>query len=128
MIAQPDETADTMLDAIAYTLAALQAASKLDVDRTDPDRHFFSDERTALQAFYDAVHAADDAHTKHKRLKKVANQACIVIGDVVLDRGVRSGKVRMKLELKGTSAAEGVDHVFPSDISDITDAERQVEP
>ena len=34
---------------------------------------------------------------------------------------MRTAKARMKLELKGTSMPDGADHVFPSDISEITD-------
>lgn len=128
MIAPQDATADTMLRAIAYTLAALAAAAELDVDRSDDDRMFLSQEKDTLQPFFDDLYAASQALAKHLLLKGQAHQARVVIGDAVLDRGVRNAKARMKLELKSTSMPDGADHVFPSDISDIVDAERRVEP
>jgi hypothetical protein len=57
-----------------------------------------------------------------------AHQARVVVGDTVLDRGVRTSKARMKVELKNSSMPDGADHAFPSDISEIIDAERRVEP
>ena len=127
MLAPPDSTADTMLDATATTLGALSAASELDVDRTDEDRAFFTAERDALLAHYNAVNSADQALRAHLHLVQKARQVAVIIGDRVLDRGVRAGKQRMKLELKN-SAPDAVDHVFPADINDIVGAEMRVEP
>src|SRR5262249_4177792 len=128
MLATRDSTAETMLGALSYTLAALDAAADLDVDRSDDDRKFLAGEKDTLQPFFEDLHAADNALSKHLHLKTKAQQARILIGDAVLDRGVRAGKARMKLELKSSSMPDGADHVFPADISDITDAERRVEP
>jgi hypothetical protein len=127
MIAPPDSTSDTMLDALAVTLGALSAASELDVDRTDDDRAFLAAEHKELMAHYNAVEAADQALRKHQHIVMKARQVAILIGDRVLDRGVRAGKARMKLELKN-SAPDAVDHVFPTDINDIVGAEMRVEP
>lgn len=127
MLAPPDSTADTMLDATATTLGALSAASELDVDRSDEDRAFFAAERDALLAHYNAVNNADQALRAHLHLIQKARQVAVIIGDRVLDRGVRAGKQRMKLELKNT-APDAVDHVFPTDINDIVGAEMRVEP
>ncbi len=76
----------------------------------------------------DTLFAVDQAVTKHLLLVKMPLQAKVVVGDIVLDRGARAGKSRMRLELKNSTMPGGEDHVFPSDISDITDAERRVEP
>ncbi len=128
MIASRDATAETMLRALAHTLGALDAALTLDVDRTDEDRAFFSAEKAALQPLFDDAFAADQALTRHLLLQAEALQARVELGDAVLDRGVRTAKMRMKLELKSTSMPAGADEVFPSDISEIVDAERRLEP
>jgi len=127
MIAPQDATTETMVRALAYSIAALGAAAELDVDRTDDDRTFFGQEKDTLQSFFDELSSADQALTKHLLLKGQAHQSRVVIGDAVLDRGVRVAKARMKLELK-TIMPDGADHVFPADVSEITDAERRVEP
>lgn len=128
MIAPRDATSETMLRALSTSLGALDAASELDVDRSDADRSFFLVEKTTLQPLFDDVFAADQSLTKHLLLTTQGLQARVLVGDAVLDRGVRSAKARMKLELKTSTMPEGADHVFPSDISDIVDAERRVEP
>ena len=117
-----------MLRALSHSLGALEAAAELDVDRTAEDRAFFTAEKATLQTSFDEVFAADLSLTRHLLLTTQRLQARVVLGDAVLDRGVRSAKARMKLELKTSSMAEGADHVFPADISDIVDAERRVEP
>ena len=50
------------------------------------------------------------------------------MGDAVLDRGVSNAKAKMKVELKGSKMPEGADHVFGSDVTEITRAERVKEP
>jgi hypothetical protein len=127
MLAPPDSTPETMLRALATTIGALDAASELDVDRTDEDRAFFAAEKAAMQPLFDELFTADLNVTRHTLLTSMRLQARIEIGDVVLDRGVRAGKKRAALELKPIDA-DAVDHVFPSDIRDIVDAKRQVEP
>lgn len=116
------------LKSLSITIGALTAAIEMDVDRNDADRVFFAEERAALQSHFEKIFEADQAVTKHLYLVKAPRQAAIVLGDHVLDRGVRSGKARMRLELKNSTLPGGEDHVFPSDISEITDAERHVEP
>lgn len=117
-----------MTRALSHSLGALDAAAELDVDRTAEDRAFFTGEHAALKASFHEVAAAEEGLTQHLLLTKQRLQARVLVGDAVLDRGVRAGKARMKLELKPSSMAEGADHVFPADISDIVDAERRVEP
>lgn len=128
MIIPRDATAETTLRALSTSIGCLDAASELDVDRSGEDRSFFLVEKAALQSIFDDVFAADQSLTKHLLLITQGLQARVVIGDAVLDRGVRAAKARMKLELKTSSMPDGADHVFPSDISDIVDAERRVEP
>lgn len=128
MIAPKDATSETALRALATTLGSLAAAAELDVDRSDDDRLFFFTEKAALQPIFDDLFAADQSLTKHLLLTTQGLQSRVVVGDAVLDRGVRAAKARMKLELKTSSMPDGADHVFPADISDIVDAERRVEP
>jgi hypothetical protein len=128
MIAPRDSTSETILRALSHTLGALDAASELDVDRSDADRSFFLTEKAALQASFDEVFGLEQSLTRHLLLTSQKLQARVLVGDAVLDRGVRTAKARMKLELKASSVPDGADHVFPSDISDIVDAERRVEP
>lgn len=119
---------ERVLGELATSIGALTAAIEMDVDRTDEDRAMFTSERTTLQTHFDKVYAADQAVTRHLLLVKMPQQAAVIVGDHVLDRGVRAGKARMRLELKTSAMPGGEDHVFPSDISEITDAERRVEP
>ena len=55
-------------------------------------------------------------------------QACVQIGDAVLDRGVGNGKARMKVEVKNSAMPDGADHVFGNDVSEITGAKMADEP
>ncbi len=128
MIAGRDATSETMLRSLSYSIGALEAAAELDVDRTPDDTTFFVKERDILHPLFDTLFAADQALSKHLFLTTQPLQSRVILGDAVLDRGVRAAKARMKIELKGTTTPDGADHVFPSDISDITDAERRVEP
>ncbi len=113
---------------LATTIGALTAAIDVDIDRSIEDRLFFTTERATVQACFDKVFNADSAVTRHLLLVRLPRQSAVVVGDQVLDRGVRGGKSRMRIELKNSTMPGGEDHVFPSDISDITDAERRVEP
>lgn len=117
-----------VLKDLATSIGALAAAIEMDVDRSNDDRVFFEAERATLQAQFDHVFAADQAVTKHLLLVKAPRQAAVVLGDNVLDRGTRAGKARMRLELRSSTLPGGEDHVFPADITEITDAERRVEP
>lgn len=128
MILNPDATPATALKAVAHSLGALDAAAELDKDRSADDRAFFAAEKAALDPFFDGLHAGQQALDKHWYLVSERLQARVELGDVVLDRGVRGGKARMKLELKAAGMADGADQVFPEDIDDIVDAERRVEP
>lgn len=119
---------ERILRDLATTIGAIGAAIEMDIDRSDDDRLFFATERTTLQSWFDKVSSADHALTQHVLLVRLQRQAAIVVGDQVLDRGVRLGKSKMRVELKNSTMPGGEDQVFPSDISEITDAERRVEP
>ena len=124
MLAQPDSTPQTMVDALSHTIGALDAAIEMDVDRTDQDRAFFAAQKTEIEALFDDLVTKKQSLERHVLLVGGRLQSRIEIGDAVLDRGVRAGKQRSKLELE----TKDLDHVFPADISDIVDAERRVEP
>jgi hypothetical protein len=49
MIAPPDATAQTMRRALNYSIAALDTASRLDMDRTADDRTFFAQQKAGKQ-------------------------------------------------------------------------------
>lgn len=119
---------ERVLNELATTIGACSAAIDMDVDRSDDDRKFFTDQRNILQGWFDKVSNADQATSRHWLLVRLVRQAAIVVGDQVLDRGVRYGKSKMRLELKNSTMPGGENDVFPSDISEITDAERRVEP
>lgn len=128
MIAPEDSTAETMLKAISTSMAALDGAAALDVDRTEEDRLFFATERDTLKAQFDILHKADTDARTHSLLVAPVEQACVQIGDAVLDRGTSQGKARMKVELKTSSMPDGADHVFGNDVSEITSAKMADEP
>ena len=127
MLAPPDSTSDTMLDALATTLCALLVAVDIDVDRTPADRAFFSENHAALTAHYAAVEAAELALRKHEHLVQKRRQLAVVLGDQVLDRAVRAGKARMKLELRLT-APDAAEQVFSAEVAEIVDVEMKTEP
>ncbi|HSN96666.1 MAG TPA: hypothetical protein VLS89_00165 [Candidatus Nanopelagicales bacterium] len=116
-----------MQRALAQSINALDAAIALDVDRSDDDRAFFTAEKATLDALFEEVEVADRAVLRHGYRERQRHQARVEVGDVVLDRGVRDGKKRATLELKKIDA-DAIDHLFPSDITEIVDAERHVEP
>lgn len=119
---------ERILRELATSIGALSAAIEMDIDRSGDDRLFFVTERSTLQSAFDKVITADHAVTQHLLLVHLQRQAAVVVGDQVLDRGVRAGKSKMRIELRNSTMPGGEDQVFPSDISEITDAERRVEP
>lgn len=128
MIADAQSSPTDMLDALSASIAALAAAIKLDIDRTDADRDFFTAERDGLQTGFDTLFASNQALLSHDYLATRGTQACVDIGDAVLDRGVRRGKARMKVELKDSSMPDGADLVFGTDVNELVLAERAEEP
>lgn len=124
MLANKDSTAPTMLRALALSINALDAAINLDMDRTADDKAFFQAEKSILEKNFDDVANAEREVSLHELRERQKHQARIVVGDAVLDRGVRAGKKRVTLETN----LENADKLFGADISEIVDAERHVEP
>lgn len=124
MLAPKDSSSSTMLRALAVTCNSLDAAITLDIDRSDADRAFFQAEKVIVDGLFEKVEAAHRAAFLHNFREQQKYQARIVIGDAVLDRGVRRGKKRVSIETNSETA----DRIFGEDISEIVDAERQVEP
>ena len=124
MLAKEDSSDRTMLKALSVTSNALDAAILLDVDRSDDDRAFFQSEKLLVDAAFDQVATAERAVYMHALRETHKIQMRIIIGDAVLDRGYRAGKKRTTLE-KGLQVA---DNVFGDDVSEIVNAEREVEP
>jgi hypothetical protein len=127
MLAGPDVSLWTMRRAIAYTIAALAAAGEIDVDRADDDREFFASEKEKLAAFPAVLQSAETALEAFDLGTGMQCQVRVELGDAVLDRGVRSGNARTKLELQGKSGL-GADHVFGSNVSELTNARLKLEP
>ena len=124
MLANKDSTDSTMSRALAHTSNTLDSAILLDVDRTDEDRAFFQAERQKVDAAFEHVMSAAQAVLLHELRERQKHQARVVIGDAVLDRGVRTGKKRMALEKDVATA----DLIFGDDVSELVNAEREVEP
>lgn len=127
MIAPTTATAETMKRALAYSIAALTAASELDLDRSDDDRAYFGRERDALIPFLKDVRAKDRTVEDDELDNGVRLQARVSLGDAVLDRGVVDGKERMKIELKRTDP-DAADQTFGKRITDTTRAPILAEP
>jgi hypothetical protein len=117
-----------MLRALATTLGALDAAAEMDDDLDDADKQMLASERDTLQPHFDAVLKAQQDLFLHLLLVALRKQARVVIGDASLDRGASAAKARMKVELKGTKAPDGADHVFGANITDLINAPRAEEP
>jgi hypothetical protein len=127
MIAQPDCSAEVMQRALAYTMAALDAAAELDLDLTDSVRETLIKEKSQLQVILDNLLNAQQALQNHQLKEGIRLQARVLVGDAVLDKGIRDGKNRMKLELQ-RSMPEAADYVFGKNINDLVDAELRSEP
>ncbi|KAF0218415.1 MAG: hypothetical protein FD167_5124 [bacterium] len=127
MIAQPDCSAELMQRALAYTISALDAVAELDIDLTDSIRESLAKENSQLQVVLDNLLNAQQTLQNQQLKEGVRLQARVLVGDVVLDKGIRNGKNRMKLELQ-RSMPEAADYVFGKNISELVDAELRSEP
>jgi hypothetical protein len=127
MIAQPDASAETMLRALAYTLAALEAAADLDADTSAEDRVYFADEKTRLLGSFEQLEAADHNYTRHQVKEMARLQARVILGDNSLDRGVRAAKIRLKVETLSSRSGND-EEVFGTNLSDIVEAPLRNEP
>ena len=127
MLAGPESTAETMIYALSESLHALDAASELDLDRTPDDRGFFGARKLLLAPILTKLVAAERALEDHDLNEGSRLQVRVVIGDEVLDRGVRDGSARTKLALRGKPGLDAT-HAFGKNIADLTGARIAVEP
>jgi hypothetical protein len=127
MLAPANATIDTMQHAVAYTIAALDAAIDLDTDRSADDQAFFINERANMESVFTTLNNAGQAFVLHTIKESVRLQARVIVGDAVLDRGVSMAKQRMKVALQ-LIRAEAADSVFGSNISKLVEAKLRKEP
>lgn len=90
MIAGPSSAPKTMLEALDTWIAALNVASRVDVDRSAADREFFAARKAELAPQRQSLKSKIDALDEHDRSVGKIAQLGVALGDVVLDRGVRA--------------------------------------
>jgi hypothetical protein len=127
MIAGPTSTLATMADAVTTTMDAFDAASDLDLDRSNEDRQFFAARRALLVPHKAQLVAALRAIEDHDLDIGRRLQVRVVFGDQVLDRGVVDGNARTKLALKGKPGLEA-SHVFGKNVATLTREKLALEP
>ena len=116
-----------MRRAVAYTIAALDAAAAIDVDRTDEDRAFFTEEKKKRLAVSEALATADNNLTAFELGTGLINQVKVTLGDAVLDRCIGASAARTKLELRNTPGL-GAQHVFGNRTDDLMRQPLRLEP
>jgi hypothetical protein len=127
MLAGPDSPIDTMIHAVAESGHALDAASELDLDRTDEDRKFFAARKALLAPLLPQLVSAKRAIEDHDLGQGSRLQARVEIGDSVLDRGVRDGNARTKLGLKSKPGLDST-HVFGKNVQALVREKIALEP
>jgi hypothetical protein len=116
-----------MRKALYRTIASLDAASAIDIDRSKDDRDFFAAEKAKLNPVAEKVSAALAALEAFDITEGVKLQARVELGDQVLDNGVRAGNARTKLGLKGKSGLDST-HVFGQRVNDLVDEALHLQP
>lgn len=127
MIAGPTSTLATMADAVTTSMDAFDAASDLDLDRSDEDRLFFAARRALLVPHKTQLVTALRAIEDHDLDIGRRLQVRVVFGDQVLDRGVVDGNARTKISLKGKPGLEAA-HVFGKNVATLTREKLAIEP
>lgn len=127
MLAGPSSTLATMVEAVATTIDAFDAASELDLDRSDEDRAFFAARKNLLVPCKAQLLAALRALEDHDLDSSGRLQVRVVFGDQVLDRGVSGGNARTKLALKGKPGLDA-SHVFGKNVATLTREKLALEP
>lgn len=127
MLAGPTSTVATMADAVTTTIDAFDAASDLDLDRSDEDRQFFAARRALLVPHKSQLIIALRALEDHDLEIGRRLQVRVEFGDQVLDRGVSDGNTRTKLALKGKSGLDA-SHVFGKNVATLTREKLALEP
>lgn len=126
MIAQPDSTPDTMEQAIAFTLAALDAEAEMNIDLSQEDRNALVSEKQTLEVHYNNVTNAHHSLQTHAR-EIIRLQRRVKAGDNALDNGISSNKKKTAVAVERTMP-EGANLVFGSNITELTRAELSIEP
>lgn len=127
MIAGPDVPIRVMRKALYRTIASLDAASSIDLDRSKDDRDFFAAEKAKLEPVVEKVSAALAAVDLFDINEGLRLQARVELGDQVLDNGVRTANARTKLGLKGKSGLDST-HVFGQRVNDLIDEPLHIQP
>lgn len=127
MIAGPTSPIGTMTRAVARTVNMLNIAATVDLDRSAEDRAFFQGEAKTLRPLLTALIAKKREIEDFDLGPGDLNQAAVLMGDAVLDRGVRAGNTRTKLGLSGKTGL-GSTHVFGNRVDDLTSAPLKLEP
>jgi hypothetical protein len=127
MLAGPSSTLATMAQAVSTTINALDAASELDLDRSDDDRKFFAARKAILAPFKPHLITARRAIEDHDLDVGGRLQVRVEIGDQILDRGISDGNTRTKLGLKGKPGLEA-SHVFGKNVATLTKERIALEP
>ena len=99
----------------------------MDIDRTPADREFFAAEASKLTPLRNALLAKLREIEDFELGPGDQHQSAVVLGDQVLDRGVRAGNTRTKLGLKGQSGL-GAEHAFGNRVDDLTGAPHRLQP
>lgn len=107
MIATPSSTAAVMKKALGFTLAMQDAAVDRDVDMSAEKKARLQGEHDALAPLFGKVSDAAKALDDYQLVESTKYQARIVVGDRVLDRGVRDGKSRTRTDLKNSTMPGG---------------------
>jgi len=127
MLAGPSSTLATMAQAISTTIYALDAASELDLDRSDGDRMFFAVRKALLTTYRAQLVAARRALEDHDLDIGARLQIRVEIGDQILDRGISDSNTRTKLALKGKAGLDA-SHVFGKNVASLTKQKLALEP
>lgn len=126
MIAQPNSTVSTMKSALKFTITALDGAAIVDIDRSDADREFFAQQKRVLEDTLNNLKYAEETLNNHIDQEMSRLQFYVVLGDLVLDRGLRTGKVKMKAMLNNIMP-KAADMVFGANLVDLTRVEMKTE-
>lgn len=117
-----DTNSDTMKRALNFTIAALDAAASLDLERSNEDRQFFAQQKQILQEMLERVSRDEERLVFHLQKERTRLQAHVLMSSNLLERGVRAAKVHMKTMLRLTMP-EAADLVFGSNIAKLISGE-----
>lgn len=127
MIAGPDVSIRVMRKALYRSIASLDAASSIDIDRSKDDRDFFAAEKAKLEPVAEKISAALAAVDAFDINEGIRLQARVELGDQILDNGVRAANARTKLGVKGKSGLDAT-HVFGQRVNDLIDEPLHIQP